>query len=424
MSVRFRRVVAICERECDMNSVWSFLVLTALAAVGSSGLAVAADGIEVGPRPYFLVDQMKDGALKSKLQACAGEPLKRTLFSIGHRGAALMFPEHTRESYTAAARMGAGIVECDVTFTKDKQLVCRHAQNDLHTTTNILVTPLAAKCTKPFTPAKGEAAAAAECRTSDITLAEFQTLTGKMDAADKKATTAKAYMDGTAKWRTDLYAASAGTLMTHADSIALIKSLGGKFTPELKAPSVDMPYDGFSQEDYAQKMIDDYKAADVPAADVWAQSFNLDDVLYWIRNEPDFGRQAVFLDGRYEDKMFDAMKPETLEPTMAELKKIGVNYIAPPMWMLVTVEDGKIVPSPYAKAAKDAGLKIITWTLERSGPLGNGGGWYHQSIKDATTSDGAAYELLDVLAQDVGIEGIFSDWPATVTYYASCMGLK
>jgi len=33
-------------------------------------------------------------------------------------------------------------------------------------------------------------------------------------------------------------------------------------------------------------------------------------------------------------------------------------------------------------------------------------------------------ELLHVLAQDVGIEGIFSDWPATVTYYANCMGLK
>jgi glycerophosphoryl diester phosphodiesterase len=49
--------------------------------------------------------------------------------------------------------MGAGILECDVTFTKDKQLVCRHAQNDLHTTTNILVTPLAKTCIKPFTPA-------------------------------------------------------------------------------------------------------------------------------------------------------------------------------------------------------------------------------------------------------------------------------
>ena len=91
--------------------------------------------------------------------------------------------------------MGAGIVECDVTFTKDKELVCRHAQNDLHTTTNILVTPLAAKCTKPFTPATFDAdgnrltPASAECRTSDITLAEFKTLRGKMDASNPRART-------------------------------------------------------------------------------------------------------------------------------------------------------------------------------------------------------------------------------------------
>jgi len=109
---------------------------------------------------------------------------------------------------------------------------------------------------------------------------------------------------------------------------------------------------------------------------------------------------------------------------MAELKAKGVNYIAPPMWMLVTVENGKIVPSPYTIEAKKAGLKIITWTLERSGPLKTGGGWYYQSIKDVTNSDGVMFELLDVLAKDVGIAGIFSDWPATVTYYANCMGLK
>jgi glycerophosphoryl diester phosphodiesterase len=34
------------------------------------------------------------------------------------------------------------------------------------------------------------------------------------------------------------------------------------------------------------------------------------------------------------------------------------------------------------------------------------------------------YQVLDVLAQDVKIRGIFSDWPATVTYYANCVGLK
>ena len=385
---------------------------------------LTAGEIELGPRPYFLIDQMRDGALKTKLLSCSDRPMERKLFSIGHRGAPLKFPEHTVESNRAAARMGAGILECDVTFTKDKELVCRHAQDDLHTNTDILATPLAAKCTRGFTPAGGGGPASAECRTSDLTLAEFRTLKGKMDAAGRGAATVGAHMDGTARRRTDLYAAGAGTLMTHAESIRLFRGLGAKFAPELKSPAVDMPFDGFSREDYAQKLIDEYKAAGVPPGDVWPQSFNLADVKYWIDNEPAFGRQAVYLDGRDSVSGFDPLKPETWRPTMAEIKAMGVNYIAPPMWMLVTVRDGGIVPSPYAAAAKAAGLKLITWTLERSGPLDRGGGWHYQSIREVTDSDGVMFELLDVLAQQVGIEGIFSDWPATVTYYANCMGLK
>jgi glycerophosphoryl diester phosphodiesterase len=31
--------------------------------------------------------------------------------------------------------------------------------------------------------------------------------------------------------------------------------------------------------------------------------------------------------------------------------------------------------------------------------------------------------VLDVLARQVGLGGIFTDWPATVTYYANCTGL-
>jgi glycerophosphoryl diester phosphodiesterase len=38
--------------------------------------------------------------------------------------------------------------------------------------------------------------------------------------------------------------------------------------------------------------------------------------------------------------------------------------------------------------------------------------------------EGDVMEALDVLAKDVGIIGIFSDWPATVTYYANCMGYR
>jgi glycerophosphoryl diester phosphodiesterase len=245
-----------------------------------------------------------------------------------------------------------------------------------------------------------------------------------MDAANTSATTVDEYMNGTAKWRTDLYAIETGTLMTHAESIKLLKSLGAKFTPELKSAEVEMPFNGFSQQNYAQKMIDEYKAAGIPAADVWAQSFNLDDVLYWIKYEPEFGKQAVYLDDRYNNKAFDPMNAKTFLPSMKDLKDKGVNYIAPPMWVLVTVEGEKIVPSTYAIEAKKAGLNLITWTLERSGALNTGGGWYYQSIKKATTGNHVMYELLDVLAQDVGIKGMFSDWPATVSYYANCMNLK
>lgn len=405
--------------------------LIALPAYSTS----EAINIQVGPRPYFLVEDMSASPLKTRLSslACKEGPFHKSDFSIGHRGAALMFPEHTRESYEAAARMGAGIIECDVTFTKDKELVCRHAQNDLHTTTNILTIPeLAAKCTKPFTAATFDAqgnrltAATAECRTSDITLAEFKTLRGKMDAFNPDARTAEEYQGGTATFRTDLYAGpSSGTLMTHKEHIALAKKLRIKMTPELKGPSVIMPFEGFTQEEYAQKLIDELREAGVNPANVYPQSFNLNDVLYWIQNEPAFGQQAVYL-----DSADPTVAPPIPVPSKAQLQALvdqGVKYWAPPTWVLLSARNGKFVPSRAAKNARAVGLNLITWTLERSGILADGdGGWYYLSTGDvlkARQNEGVTMEALDVLARQVGIRGIFSDWPGTVTYYANCMGL-
>ncbi len=376
--------------------------------------------VQLGPRPFYLVNDMDESSLKKKLQSCANGPFKKTNFSIGHRGAPLQFPEHTKESYEAAAKMGAGILECDVTFTKDKQLVCRHSQCDLHTTTNILATPLASKCSQnflPFDPVSGKAASA-NCCTSDITLAEFKTLQGKMDAFNPKATTAAEYLQGTANWRTDLYA-SRGTLLTHAESIELFKKLGVKMTPELKSASVPMPFNGYTQAMYAQQLINEYKAAGVKARDVFAQSFDIADVRYWIKNEQEFGKQAVYLD--------DADVPADV-PTAADLQLYadeGFNIVAPPIWVLLALDkNNKIVASDYARNAKKAGLKIITWSFERSGPLKTGGGWYYQSVSPAINNDGDMMDALHVLAKDVGVIGIFSDWPASVSYYASCMNLK
>ena len=168
------------------------------------------DSVQLGPRPFYLVEGMDDGKLKDRLLQCKDGPFYRTDFSIGHRGAALQFPEHTKESYEAGARMGAGIVECDVTFTSDAELVCRHAECDLHTTTNIVAIPeLNAKCTVPWSQAR----LAPQCCASDLTLEDFKKLQGKMDASNPSAQTPEQFLGGTASWRTDLYTGR-GTLLT------------------------------------------------------------------------------------------------------------------------------------------------------------------------------------------------------------------
>jgi glycerophosphoryl diester phosphodiesterase len=412
----------------------SFLVIAIAAAILAAATTAPAladkddrrsgrnikQSVELGPRPFYLVDQLSPGRLKNRLEQCEG-PFEPHNFSIGHRGAPLQFPEHTKESYKAAARMGAGIIECDVTFTNDGVLVCRHSQSDLHTTTDIRLNPdnadLAGKC-------GASTGNPAVCSTSDLTLDEFRRLKGKMDAAG-----------ATAVFRTDLHATGA-TLLTHKESIRLFDRLGADFTPELKSADVTFPFSRFnSQEDYARAMIEEYIRAGISPKRVWPQSFNLNDVLYWIDHFPQFGRQAVFLDPR--DSLVVPSDPDDpgVDPrdpnrplTLQDIADLGVRVIAPPMWYLLRVEGGKIVPSKYAEAAKKAGLKIISWTTERSGRIDEevlqnpqANGYYYQSTLSALENDGDILKNIDVLARDVGIIGLFSDWPATTTFYANCM---
>ncbi|KAL8904811.1 MAG: hypothetical protein Q9207_003034 [Kuettlingeria erythrocarpa] len=410
----------------------SLLVASGLLFNLASGVAIPANNngpknnkkfnVELGPRPYYLVDDMDEGPLKTKLESCSEGPFEVSDFVFAHRGAPLQFPEHTVESYSAARRMGAGTIECDVAFTKDKQLVCRHSQCDLHTTTDILNrTELASKCTTPFTPAtENGTAATAKCCTSDITQAEYKTLCGKMDGFNKNATTVAEYLDGTPYFRTDLYS-TCGTVMTYNEYIDLVNGWGLKFTPELKEPEVDMPFEGYTQEQYAQDMIDAYKKAGVDPSRVWAQSFVPDDIFYWIENEPEFGAQAVYLDERVDT-------PEGYANATASLPDLaarGVNIMAPAFFALTKVDNatGTIEPSEYALAAKAAGLELVTWSFERSGWLNKGGDYYYQYVKPVINNDGDMYTVLDVLVQKVGITHFFTDWPATVTYYASCFGL-
>jgi glycerophosphoryl diester phosphodiesterase len=96
--------------------------------------------------------------------------------------------------------------------------------------------------------------------------------------------------------------------------------------------------------------------------------------------------------------------------------------------LLAVDEAGEIIPSTYARAIKAQGFDIIAWSLERS-DLRQGAaraGFYYSFDPEgrAVKKDSDMYKVVDVLARQVKVIGIFSDWPATVTYYANCMGLK
>lgn len=387
--------------------------------------------LERDARSLALIDQLAHGPLRAQLEACRDLPLRSSSFSIAHRGAPLRYPEHTRESYLAAARMGAGVIECDVTFTADRALVCRHAQCDLATTTNILETELAARCSEGFTPAVFDEAtgdrvraASARCCTSDLTVDEFKSLSGRHDRHDPDATSVKAWLRAQTEAVVPGYP-DQGELMTHAESIDLFQRLGVAMAPELKVPEVEMPFEGdYSRQDYAQALLDAYLEAGVPADRVTFQAFSKDDILYWLAAAPEFGKRAAW--GTEAD-------PRLAPPSMAEFEAIrasGIRRLAPPLPRLLELDaEGEIVASAYARHARDADLELIPWTLERSGVIragrveGRSNDFYLGPILSALESEGDIYRILQALHEEVGASAVFSDWPGTTTYYANCVGL-
>ncbi|KAI6781311.1 glycerophosphoryl diester phosphodiesterase [Emericellopsis cladophorae] len=406
----------------------------ALAAVASAKpcpetpeLPKPVERIDLGPRPGYLVDDMDEGPLKEKLKQCLDDttPWRASTWSVAHRGGAtLQMPEHSLQNAMAGARMGAGVLECDTAFTSDLELVCRHSQCDLHYTTDILMRPeLAKKCSEPFTPVKDGKPASAKCCTSDITLAEFKTLCAEMEGQNPDATTVEEFHPSTPKWRTDLYG-SCATILSLQDHIDLALSLGLLHTPELKTPQVPMPFKGnYTQEKYAQQLVDQYRDSGVPPSNVFLQSFLYDDMLYWLKHEPEYAQNALFLDSYGETA---ATFPNAVA-NLTNYKADGVQWIAPPIPYLVAAKDGKMVPSEYAEKAMELGLRILPWSLERSGPLYDvkeNGDYYYMYFNDAVNNDGDMYTLLDLLHEEIGIEGIFTDWAATVTFYANCMNIQ
>lgn len=218
--------------------------------------------------------------------------------------------------------------------------------------------------------------------------------------------------------------------MTLNEWIDLTDSFPGyrNFTPELKTPAEGtMPFNGYTQAQFARDLVNAFVEKGISPYRVFPQSFLPDDIFLWIDEFPDtFGPQAVYLDEEGDD-------PADFPAAVARLPELaarGVNIIAPPINYLLTTtgeNNETIIPSSYATTAKAAGLDIITWTMERSGPLTDvkaSEDYYFATFADAVKTDGQFFEILDMLATEVGVVGAFSDWSSSVSYYASCVGNK
>ena len=181
-------------------------------------------------------------------------------------------------------------------------------------------------------------------------------------------------------------------------------------------------------------MIQEYIDAGIDPRQVFAQSFSLADVVQWIHEFPTFGLQAVYLisespaDPLAGPPSVISENPPTLEE-FVEVRNMGVNIIAPPMPVLLTDQREQQTDQavPLCGTRQAGGLRPhllddrALWS-HRGGTCWKGGDtFYYQTTLDALTNDGDILRTIDVLAQDVGIIGLFSDWPATTTFYANCL---
>ena len=358
-------------------------------------------------------------------------PFKQSDFSIGHRGAALQFPEHTRSPTRRRARMGAGILECDVTFTKDKRAGLparaeRPAHDHQHPRRRRWPPSAPSRSRRPIFDADGKliTPASAECRTSDITLAEFKTLT-RQDGRVQPA---------------------------RADAAGVPRRHGELPHRPLRRPDQRPPADPQGEHRAVQeaRREDDARAQDAERGDA-VQRLHAGGLRAEDDRRVQGGRRArraacsrsrstrttcctgSSTSRRSAGRRSTSTTPNVVAdlPGFAELagyKAQGINIVGAADLRAAGARRQRTTSCRRSTRtdAKAAGLDIITWTLERSGILADGNnGFYYQTFDSGHQArrrhDAGCSTCWPA---QVGILGIFSDWPATVTYYANCMNIR
>jgi glycerophosphoryl diester phosphodiesterase len=312
---------------------------------------------------------------------------------IGHRGASGHRPEHTLESYTLAIEQGADYIEPDLVATKDGVLIARH-ENEIGSTTDVAEKFPGRKRTVNI---DGEPVTG--WFTEDFTIAEVRTLRAK----ERLASRSQAYNGQFA-------------IPTFEQVVALAKAKSAELGrpigvyPETKHPShftrVGLPLE---ERIVAVLNAQSWNSADAP---VFIQSFEVNN-LKRLRTLTKVRRiQLVSPDGRPADdsprRYAEMVTPEGLRDIASYAAGVGANQR-----LIVPADNaGRLgAPTSLVRDAHAVGLLVHVWTLRNDTPF-LASGYDGDPIRE------------HVQFTELGVDGIFTDFPDTARLAQQRLGLR
>jgi len=300
---------------------------------------------------------------------------------IAHRGASGYLPEHTLESVTLAYALGADFIEQDLVVTKDSKLIVLH---DIHleTVTNV---------EQVFPGRKREDG---RYYVLDFTLAELKTLNvhERQNAKGKQVFSNRYQGNGTFH------------IATFEEQIELILQFNHQFNkttgfyPEIKSPAWHKEQ-GVDISQLVLAVLRKYELDDADKA-VFLQCFDFAETQR-LRNVLNAKVKLIQLIG--ENDWLESPTNYNFLKTQEGLEAIAkvAQGIGP--WIPQLVDLKSMQPTGFVKRARIAGLKVHPYTFR----------------KDALPDNVDTQQTMQLLFEELKVDGLFTDFPDTVIKYLS-----
>lgn len=298
---------------------------------------------------------------------------------IAHRGAPGYLPEHTLESVTLAYAQGADFIEQDLVVTKDSKLIVLH---DIHleTVTNV---------EQVFPTRKRQDG---RYYALDFTLAELKTLiVHERQDGDGKQVFPNRYQ-GKGEFH----------IATFEDQIELIQQLNRQFNknigfyPEIKSPAWHKEQ-GVDISQLVMAMLRKHDLDD-GNKNIYVQCFDFAETQR-LRN--DLGAKVKLIQLIAENDWLESPSDYEVLKTpqgLAAIAKVAQG-IGP--WLPQLVDLKTMQPTGYVKQAHIAGLQVHPYTFR----------------KDALPDNLDTQQTLQLLFNDLKVDGLFTDFTDTVVNY-------